>query len=70
MELNCVATGYRWDDRLVRVVVLVVQLWAYLASYPTEVKQQRREAHHSPPSSAELNKAWIYISTPPYVFIT
>jgi hypothetical protein len=29
------------------------------------VKQQEREADHSPPPSAEVKKSWIYISTPP-----
>jgi hypothetical protein len=33
------------------------------------VKRQGREADHSPPTSAEVKKMWIYISTPPYVFI-
>jgi hypothetical protein len=30
-----------------------------------EVKRPGREAHHSPPSSAEVKNAWRYISTPP-----
>jgi hypothetical protein len=29
------------------------------------VKWQGREADHSPPTSAEVKKMWIYISTPP-----
>jgi hypothetical protein len=33
------------------------------------VKQQRREADHSPPSSATVKNAWIYTSTPPYIFM-
>jgi hypothetical protein len=33
------------------------------------VKRPRREADHSPPSSAEVKNAWSYTSTPPYVFI-
>jgi hypothetical protein len=33
------------------------------------VKQQGREADHSPPSSAEVKKMWIYSSTPPYAFM-
>jgi hypothetical protein len=32
------------------------------------VKRQGREADHSPPTSAEVKKMWIYTSTPPYVF--
>jgi hypothetical protein len=34
-----------------------------------EVKRQGREADHSPPTSAEVKKMWIYTSTPPYVFM-
>jgi hypothetical protein len=30
------------------------------------VKRQEHEADHSPPTSAEVNKTWIYTSTPPY----
>jgi hypothetical protein len=33
------------------------------------VKRQGREAGHSPPTSAEVNKIWIYTSTPPYAFM-
>jgi hypothetical protein len=33
------------------------------------VKRQGREADHSPPTSAEVKKMWIYASTPPYVFM-
>jgi hypothetical protein len=33
------------------------------------VKRQGRETGHSPPSSAEIKKMWIYTSTPPYVFM-
>jgi hypothetical protein len=27
------------------------------------------EADHSPPTSAEVKKIWIYTSTPPYAFM-
>jgi hypothetical protein len=33
------------------------------------VKLQGSEADHSPPTSAEVKKKWIYTSTPPYTFI-
>jgi hypothetical protein len=33
------------------------------------VKQQGREADHSPPTSAEVKKMWLYTSTPLYVFM-
>jgi len=29
------------------------------------VKRPGRESNHSPPSSAEVNNAWNYTSTPP-----
>jgi hypothetical protein len=34
-----------------------------------EIKQLKREADHSPPSSVELKNAWSYTSTSPYVFM-
>jgi hypothetical protein len=46
---------------------------AHPASYPMVpgalspgLKQQGREADHSPPTSAEVKKMWI---TPPYAFM-
>jgi hypothetical protein len=36
--------------------------------FPREVKRPGRETDHSPPS-AEVKKMWIYISTPPYIFM-
>jgi hypothetical protein len=33
------------------------------------VKLPGREADHSPRTSAEVKKTWIYTSTPPYVFM-
>jgi hypothetical protein len=33
------------------------------------VNRQGREVDHSPPTSAEVKKMWIYTSTPPYVFM-
>jgi hypothetical protein len=33
------------------------------------VKRQGREADHSPPTSAEVKKKWIYTSTLLYVFM-
>jgi hypothetical protein len=45
---------------------------AHPASYPTGTrgsflggKAAGREAHHSPPSSAEVKSVWTYTSTPP-----
>jgi hypothetical protein len=35
----------------------------------TGVKRSGRDADHSPPTSAEVNKMWIYKSAPPYAFM-
>jgi hypothetical protein len=35
----------------------------------SEVKRPGREADHSPLTSAEVKKMWIYTSTPPYAFM-
>jgi hypothetical protein len=40
----------------------------YRGSFPG-VKRHEREADHSPPTSAEVKKMWIYASTPSYVFM-
>jgi hypothetical protein len=49
---------------------------AHPTSYPIStggsfagVKRKEREADHSPPTSAEVKKIWIYTSTPPYALI-
>jgi hypothetical protein len=34
------------------------------------VKRQGHEADHSPPTSAEVKKMWIYTSTALYVFMS
>jgi hypothetical protein len=76
-----IATGYGLDDRGVGVQVPVGSRIFSTSSRPAlgptqspiqwvpGVKQQRREADHSPPASAEVKKMWIYISTPPYAFM-
>jgi hypothetical protein len=33
------------------------------------VKRPGREADHSPPTSVEIKKIWIYTSNPPYAFM-
>jgi hypothetical protein len=49
---------------------------AHPASYPMGTgghfpggKRPGREADHSPPTSAEVKKTWVYTSTLPYVFM-
>jgi hypothetical protein len=42
--------------------------WVPAALSP-RVKRQGRETEHSPPASADVKKMWIYMSTPPYVFM-
>jgi hypothetical protein len=78
-----IATGYGLDDWEVGVRIFLFSKsskpalgftqpiqWVSGALSPG-VKRQRREADHSPPSSAELKKIWIYTrtSTPPYAFM-
>jgi hypothetical protein len=43
-------------------------LWVPGALSPG-VKRPRRQADHSPPTSAEVKKTWIYTCTSPYVFM-
>jgi hypothetical protein len=33
------------------------------------VKRPGSDAHHSPPTSAEVRNMWFYTSTPPYAFM-
>jgi hypothetical protein len=44
------------------------RLWGPPNLLSKEVKRLGREADHSPPTSAEFKKTWIYTSTPPYIF--
>jgi hypothetical protein len=73
-----IATGYGLNDRRVGVRVSVKarsfssprcpdRLWgppSLLSNGYRGVKRQGREADHSPTTSAEVKKMWIYISTP------
>jgi hypothetical protein len=74
-----IATGYRLDNRGVGVRVPVGSriftstchpdwLWGppNLLSNGWGLFPQGREADHSPPTSAEVKKTWIYTFTPPY----
>jgi hypothetical protein len=40
-----------------------------LGALSSGVRHPGREANYSPPGSAKVKKMWIYISTPPYIFI-
>jgi hypothetical protein len=42
--------------------------WVPGALFPG-IKRPGREADHSPPTSAEVKKMWVYTSTPPYAFM-
>jgi hypothetical protein len=57
--------------------VIQIGSWAHPASYPTGTggsfpggKAAGREAHHSPPTNAEVKETWTYTSPPPYAFKT
>jgi len=45
---------------------------AHHASYPTATRgyfpDVNLTTHHPPPFSVEVTNAWIYVSTPPYIF--
>jgi hypothetical protein len=41
----------------------------YRDHFSRRLKRQGREADHSPPTSAEVKKTWIYTYTPPYAFM-
>jgi hypothetical protein len=57
------------------------RFWVHPTSYPMgtagtllgggggSVKRQAYEADHSPPSSSEIKKTWIYTSIPSYAFM-
>jgi hypothetical protein len=42
--------------------------WVPVAISPG-VKRPECEAHHTPPTSAQVKKIWIYTSTSPYAFM-
>jgi hypothetical protein len=74
-----IATGYGLDDRGVGIRVLVGARIFSSARRPDRLEVPRtlsprekrpgREVDHSPPTSAEIKKMWIYTSNPPYAFI-
>jgi hypothetical protein len=77
-----IAFSYGVDGRGVRVRVpggskiflVLIDSEAHPASYRMNahslgVKWLGRDTDHSPPTSAEVKKTWIYTSTPPYVFM-
>jgi hypothetical protein len=41
----------------------------YRGLFSRGIKRQRREADHSPPTSAEVRKTWVYTSSPLYAFM-
>jgi hypothetical protein len=77
------ATGYGMDDRGIGVRVPVEaiilssprrldRIWgppSLLSNGLPGVKRPVRDAEHSPPTSAEVKKTWIYTSTPLYAFM-
>jgi hypothetical protein len=77
------ATGYRLHDREVGVRASIWSRMFCTSSRAAlepsltpiqwvrggRVKREGREAHHSPPTSAEVKKIWTYTATPPYAFI-
>jgi hypothetical protein len=77
-----IATGYgledqrfefesRWRREFSLLHVVQTGSEANPASYPmgTGGSFLRGKADHSPPTSAEIKKTWVYTSTHPYVFM-
>jgi hypothetical protein len=74
-----IATGYRLDDQGIGVRVPVGSSpqrpdrlrssQCVSRALSSGVKRLGCEADHSPPTSAEVKKIWIYTSTPPYAFM-
>jgi hypothetical protein len=64
-----------WGARILSSPCRPDRLWGlpsllsngYLALSPW-VKRPKREGDHSPPTSAEVKKTWVYASNPPYAF--
>jgi hypothetical protein len=61
----------RWGQEFSLLHVVQTDSEAHPTSYPmgTEVNRPGRVADRSPLTSAEVKKTWVYLSTPPYVFI-
>jgi hypothetical protein len=66
----------RYSQKLSLLNVVQTSSGAHAASYPMDpgvlsmgVKLPGREADHSPPTSAEVKRTWIYTCTPRYVFM-
>jgi hypothetical protein len=78
-----IATGYGMDDQDVkssspgRVKNFIFSKSSKPVLGPTQspiqwvpgIKRQGRDADHSPPTSDEVKKMWIYTSIPPYAFV-
>jgi hypothetical protein len=59
-------TGYGMDGRGVGVRDPVGERFLFLS---TAVKRPVRKVDHSRPTAAQMENIWIYISTPPYIFM-
>jgi hypothetical protein len=65
----------RWGQEFLLFGVVPTGSGVHPTSYPmgtggssSRIKRPGREADHSPPTSAEVKKTWIYTSTPTYAF--
>jgi hypothetical protein len=66
----------RWGKKFTLLYVVQTDPGVHPTSYPIGTgvsfpgdKAAEVEADHSPQTSAEVKKMWIYTSTPPYAFM-
>jgi hypothetical protein len=67
---------FRWGQEFSLPHVIQTGSGVHLTSYPMgtgalspQLKRPGLEADHSLPTSAEVKKTWVYISTPLYAFV-
>jgi hypothetical protein len=63
-----IATGYGLDDR--GSLLLSFQTGSGTDSWVRGAEGQGCDTDHSPPYGAEVQNAWKYASTPPYVIMS
>jgi hypothetical protein len=52
------------------IIIIIIIISKVPGTLSVGIKRPGCEADHSPPSGAEVKNAWIYTSTPQYVFMS